>query len=75
MEELSPEDPSTVSPSQSRVYRESCSLCHGEETSINRLKDAETHWEESEQRKYLLFLLNDRVSSRGMFEPQDVQCH
>lgn len=45
MEELSPEDPPTVSTSQSRVYRENFSLGHKEEASINQLKDAETHCE------------------------------
>lgn len=71
MEELSPEDPPTVSPSQSHVYRESCSLYHKEEASINQLKDAETHWKVSELsgRNIILFLVADNVRSRGMFKP------
>lgn len=62
MEELSPEDPPTVSPSQSRVFRESCSLCHKEEASINYLKDAETLEElQLSRENMILFLLVDNV--------------
>lgn len=66
---LSPEDPLTGRPSQSRVFRGSCSLCDKDEASDNQLKGTETHRKtSSEAGEIFSFILDANARSRGTLE-------